>query len=165
MSCWLYHFFFMYLPDILSPCPPQSLHWVWICCTIPWAMWLILTYIPLPLHVLQLTTAPYKQQMVKLCCKICTKQLLYSIVSWRMTQSNCGACEDLLIKINLHYVHWCTSSPKLSHSVNNAQLFFLFWPLLKGTQLYYVNTLVLQSNMFKGRHQSEFLPSFWQVFD
>ena len=52
-------------PGILSPCPPQSLHCVWICCTIPGEIWLILMYIPLPLHVLQGTTVPWTCQEKK----------------------------------------------------------------------------------------------------
>ena len=54
----------MQLPAILSPVPPQSLHCVWICWTIPSAIWLILILVPLPWQVLQLTTEPCKQQNV-----------------------------------------------------------------------------------------------------
>ena len=54
----------MLLPAILSPVPLQSLHCVWICWTIPSAIWLILILVPLPWQVLQLTTEPCKQQNV-----------------------------------------------------------------------------------------------------
>ena len=72
------------IPDILSPFPPQSLHCVWICCTIPGAIWLILIYIPLPWHVLQVTTESCKQQTINFTYHILYFKLSFFIVAYKM---------------------------------------------------------------------------------
>ena len=62
------------LPGIRSPLPPQSLHCVWICCTIPGPIWWILIYIPLPWQVLHVTTEPWKLEKGR--CNVTYRKIL-----------------------------------------------------------------------------------------